>query len=275
MAFKKREKPVVPNTGNVFDTRVFVATPAYDGRVLTDYAVSLAETCLVGPVNGIFVQASVMGNGAFIDIARDHFVRMFLESNCTHLFFIDADLKWEPRAFIGLVTSGLRVCAGAYRKRQEPEEYPLKFCAKDDGTFILKDGWIMCERVAAGFLCIRRDVIEEMVKHRPTLQVGNDPECPLLFYEKFERIDDRRSRMIGEDYAFCDDFRELYKEDIPVWPDFDFVHGATFKGNLHHWLNKRAEESGDEVFADRLREQPGQEGDGKLDNGNLGELGNG
>lgn len=244
MAFKKRELPKPPDNsaGDVFGTRVFVATPAYDGRVLTDYALSLAESCLVGPINDVFVQASVMGNGAFIDVARDHFVRMFLESNCTHLFFIDADLRWEPRAFIELAKSGKPICAGAYRKRQDPEEYPIRYVSNPDGTIQVKDGWVMADRVAAGFLCIRRDVIERMVKERPTLYAGNDPECPLLFYEKFEETEPGKVRLIGEDFAFCDDYVRIFGEHIPVWPDFDFVHGGRFKGNFHNWLNAKAEE---------------------------------
>lgn len=244
MAFKKRELPKPPDNsaGDVFGTRVFVATPAYDGRVLTDYALSLAESCLVGPINDVFVQASVMGNGAFIDVARDHFVRMFLESNCTHLFFIDADLRWEPRAFIALAKSGKPICAGAYRKRQDPEEYPIRYVSNPDGTIQVKDGWVMADRVAAGFLCIRRDVIERMVKERPTLYAGNDPECPLLFYEKFEETEPGKVRLIGEDFAFCDDYVRIFGEHIPVWPDFTFVHGSRYTGNFHEWLNKKAEE---------------------------------
>lgn len=247
MGFKNRllsgssvgQVPKPPDEGNIFDIRVFVATPAYDGRVLTDYAVSLAESCLVSPINGVFIMASVMGNGAFIDIARNHFVRMFLESNSTHLFFIDADLRWEPRAFVELARANKPICAGAYRKRQEPEEYPVRFVNNPDGTMVIRDGWIMCDRVATGFLCIRRDVIEKMVNEGKWIKVGGDPECPRLFYTKYE--DD--GRFIGEDFAFCDDYVRTFGEHIPVWPDFDFVHGARYKGNFHDWLNKRAEET--------------------------------
>lgn len=233
-----RAFPQPPSEGNAFDIRVFVATPAYDGRVLTDYAMSLAESCLVGPVNNIFVMASVMGNGAFIDIARNHFVRMFLESNSTHLFFIDADLRWEARAFVELARANLPICAGAYRKRQDPEEYPLRYVSNPDGTIKLRDGWIMADRVATGFLCIRRDVIEKMVALGDWIKVGGDPEAPRLFYTKFEPD----GRFIGEDFAFCDDYVRIFKQDIPVWPDFEFTHGARYSGNFHRWLNSKAEQ---------------------------------
>lgn len=244
MSFKKREFPKTPKSGNIFDIRVFVATPAYDGRVLTDYAMSMAESCLVSPINGVYVMASVMGNGAFIDIARNHFVRMFMESDSTHLFFIDADLRWEPRAFVELAKSGKPFVAGAYPKRQDPEEYPVRFIADTEGNVQTDKGWVLADRVPTGFMCIRRDVIERMIAERPTLLVGNDPECPKLFYEKFEPVGDGTERMIGEDYAFCDDYVRIFKQPIHVWPDFNFIHGSRFKGNFHQWLLKKSQEAG-------------------------------
>lgn len=227
-----------PDGPECFDFRVFIATPAYDGRVLSDYALALSETSFVSMINGIYTTATIMGNGAFIDIARNHFVRMFLETNATHLFYIDADVRWEARAFIELVRANLPICAGAYRKRQEPEEYPIRYVSGADGTVQTRDGWVLADRVATGFLCIRRDVIQRMVDEGQWIKVGNERECPRLFYTKYE--DD--GRFIGEDYSFCDDYVRIFKQPIPVWPDFDFTHGARFEGNFHKWLLAKSKE---------------------------------
>src|SRR5690348_6184873 len=88
---------------------VYVATPAYDGKVDVDYATSLAESSFCAPLYQVMLTAGVMGNGAFIELARNIFVKMFLEDHkeATHLFFVDADVKFPPNAFIGLVRSGL------------------------------------------------------------------------------------------------------------------------------------------------------------------------
>lgn len=245
MAFKPRQPDTESKQpdDHPFDIRVYVATPAYDGRVLTDYAISIAESAFLAPIHGIMVEATVMGNGAFIEIARNHFVRMFLETDCTHLFFIDADLRWEARMFIELARANKPICAAAYRKRQDPEEYPVRFVNDTNGYMLIQDGWIMCDRVASGFLCIRRDVIEKMVDASKWIKSGNDKECPSLFYTKTEPSGDGL-RFIGEDFAFCDDYVRIFKEPIPVWPDATFTHGSRFVGNYHKWLNKRAEEEG-------------------------------
>lgn len=221
----------------------FVATPAYDGKVQSDFSQSLAEAAFCCPLYGIKITASVMGNGAFIDLARNIFVKMFLEreefADCSHLFFIDADLKFEARAFIGLLQANLPICAGVYRRRQEPEDYPIKFADHPEkGGLWFENDFLMCERVPTGFLCIRRDVLQEMAAEAVQMNIaGQDGTVPRLFYTYL----DKDNRFVGEDYAFCDDYRKKYGEMIPVWPNFDFVHGG-FKGNLSTFLERKIQE---------------------------------
>lgn len=223
---------------NLAGVRPYVATPAYDGKVDTDYALSLAESCNVAASLGVHVTAAVMGNGAFIDIARNNFVRMFLETDCTHLFFIDSDLKWETRAFIGLLSSGIPVTAGMYRRRQEPEEYPVKYREDPEGGLrVVNGGWVECERVPTGFLCIERWVIEEMAADAKKWKQHNAPDIPALFYTQV--LED--GRYMGEDFSWCDDYCARYDTFIHVWPDFDFVHGG-YKCNWHQFMNKKVEE---------------------------------
>ena len=114
----------------------YVATPAYDGRVLTDYAVSLAESCQLATMLGIKVTCAVMGNGAFIDLARCTFINMFLDSDATHLFFIDADLSWEARAFVALLQADYDVSCGVYPRRQKEPSYPVHWVQAEEGGLV-------------------------------------------------------------------------------------------------------------------------------------------
>jgi len=219
---------------------VFVATPAYDGKVHSEYAQSLAEASFTAPLYGIKVTQSVMGNGAFIEMARNIFVKIFLEDypDCTHLFFIDSDLRFEARAFIGLARADLPICAGVYRRRQEPEDYPAKWTPHPElGGLWVEDNWLLHDRVPTGFLCIRRDIVEEMAKDAQQINLADqDGPVPWLFYTKI--TDDKR--FMGEDFAFSDDYVARYKDPIPVWTDFDFTH-AGYKCNYHQWLLKQVE----------------------------------
>ena len=220
-----------------------MATPAYDGKVDYYFAQSLAEAAFTCPLYQVYFSSCVMGNGAFIELARNIFVKKFLEDDdlkeCSHLFFIDSDIKFEARAFVGLVSSGLPICAGAYRKRQDPEEYPLKWIENPEiGGLWIDDGWLMCERVATGFLCISRKVVEEMAADAMQVEIhGQKGPVPWLFYTKH----DEKNRFVGEDFSFCDDYIKKYDQPIPVWMDFDFTHGG-YKCNFHNYLKKKVEE---------------------------------
>lgn len=279
MAFKQRPIPVTGSSTTTDKSnplekakiRVFVATPAYDGRVLNDYALSIAESNMIAPFFGIHVTTNLIRNGAFIDLARNAQAQMFLDSDCTHLFYIDSDLRWEARAFVSLLTADLPICSAVYPKRQDPEEYPARFAVRDDGVWVSSDGsedtdkvadagWIMCERAPTGFLCIRRDVVEFMAARSPKQKMINGPAQPCLFAathfvrgEKNEFLpidlingeftDKDIVDFLGEDFYFCDRYRKLTGKTIPCWPDFDFSHGERWHGNWHNFLVEQGKEN--------------------------------
>ena len=238
MSFKHKSKPK--------NLHAFVATPAYDGKVECNYSQSLAEAAYCAPLFGIKLTASVIGNGAFIDLARNIFVKRFLEdhTDCSHLFFIDADLKFEARAFIGLMQANLPICAGVYRRRQDPEDYPFKGAENPDGGGLwFVDDWMQCERVPTGFLCISRKVLEEMAADAPKIEIHGQPGgVPWVFHTTFggEYAPKDGEKFIGEDYGFCDDYRKKYGKMIPVWTNFTFVHGG-YTGNLFEFLTKQVD----------------------------------
>lgn len=250
----------------------YICTPAYAGQVDDAYAQSLAETAFCCPMYNIQVTAGVIGNVGFIELARNIFVKKFLEehTDATHLFFIDGDLQFESRAFVGLVRSGLPICAGIYRRRQAHEDYPFKPAENPDGGGLwFVNDWLQCERVPTGFLCISRKVLEEMAVDAPVMEVADQPGgVPWLFDLKKEPIDpsavkDRAVvstygearkrttrgesvaggfRLIGEDYTFCDKYVEKYGRPVPVWSNFTFKHHG-FQGNFYEYL-VRLQESG-------------------------------
>lgn len=248
-----------------------VCTPCYDGKVDMEFAQALANSSYCCPAYQVHLTVSHMKGGAFIDLTRNIFAAMFLNdekyASCTHLFFIDSDLTWSENAFVGLVrASDLPICAGVYPKRQKDEEYPIKFAEHptEGGLWVEEedDGlqWIMAERVPAGFLCVRRDVIEEMAADADILDIHGQPwPVPDLFSTRLIDTGEARwpgaLKYVGEDYAFCDRYREKYGKAIHVWPDIDFVHGG-HEGNLLEYLHRKIE--GEEMKNAEIPEQ--QEG---------------
>ena len=239
---KKNEKKEI--------SHVYVATPAYDGKVDCDFASSLANAAFGCAVLGVRMTAATMGNSCFIDLARNMFVRIFLEEHkdCTHLFFVDSDLKFETRALPELVrncTPERPVVAGAYRRRNaDVEDYPIVWAPHpdmkgengEDTLWLDDDDWLQADRVATGFLCIRREILEEMAADADKIIVQNQAPIPRLFYTY---IDDE-GRFVGEDFAWCTDYVNRYKKKISVWTDFDFEHGK-LPCNYAKWLRREVE----------------------------------
>lgn len=226
----------------------YICTPAYHGQVDSDFAQALADASFVAHNFGIHITAGVLGNVGFIELARNIFVKKFLEEEglqkCTHLFFIDADIKFPWHGFIGLLKADLPICAGVYRRRQDPEDYPFKYADNPDGGGLwFVDDWLQCDRVPTGFLCIRRDVLEELAKTERRVEMADQPGgVPWLFELKFEDIPNGNTRLIGEDYSFCDKYVARYGKAIPVWSNLEFTHHG-FKGNLYDWLVKEKDKA--------------------------------
>lgn len=244
--------------------QVHVATPAYDGKVDSDYAQSMLMAGQVCTTNMIECSSSVMGNGAFIELARNVLVDRFLNDEATkdftHFMFIDADLKFEPRAIAGLVRSGLPVSCGMYRRRQPVEDYPVMWTPQPgtgedgkEGNLWMNGGWLRASRVPTGFLCIQRHVLEEMSRRAVAgefpynrdlpglVELPTEGPTPWLFYTKF----DENNKFTGEDFSWCDDYMALYNagvfdEPIWIWPDFDFTHGG-LECNYQHYLKREVE----------------------------------
>ena len=225
---------------------VYVATPAYNGRVDDSYSQSLAEAAFCCPLYQVYFSAAVMRGGAFIDLSRNLFAHWFLTNpdfqDCTHLFFIDSDLKFEPRAFVGLARANQPICAGIYRRRQAEEDYPVALSVHptEGGLWVEKDEvggeWIMADRAPTGFMCISRKVLEEMAESAQKIEIQGQGTVPRLFYTYI----DEKGRFVGEDFAFCDEYRKKYGKPIPVWPDLDFTHGG-YEGNYKKFLMQKIE----------------------------------
>ena len=94
------------------------------------------------------------------DVARNRIVKWFLDSKCTHLWWIDSDIvPWEN--FIELFKANEDIVVGSYPIRQDE-----KFM----GCYHLKEGWedrwdlIEVDRMWLGMCVIKREVVEAVVK---------------------------------------------------------------------------------------------------------------
>src|SRR5260221_4840428 len=144
-------------------TQVFVATPAFDGRVHVQYATSLSETYVALISNGVNVQININSSGSLLVAERNRLNKAFLASEATHMLCIDSDLGWPPHCVLGMLEHDVDFVAGLYPARGEKTFLFRPVCNEDksivkhESRYLLKMNY-----VPAGFMLIKRQVIEKM-----------------------------------------------------------------------------------------------------------------
>lgn len=137
--------------------KLYVATPLSHGNIHMATAVSMWRFFK----DPNFVIAP-QPNGAFnedVYRVRSRIARHFLTSDCTHLFFLDADVSCGPEVLQALLSSGKPVIGAPYPKKHmrhfpnyEPTWYPM---GPQDGDF-------MPALVPMGCTLIERSVVERV-----------------------------------------------------------------------------------------------------------------
>lgn len=217
--------------------KLFFATPCYGGQVTSVFASGLLDTAgaLVNSnVEGLFYLSA---GESLITRGRNYCVHEFLKrKDCSHLFFIDADIKFTPADVKKVVEAGLDVCAGAYplkniewervdearKKGLNPAEHASQIVVNAvDGFGVGMGEVVEVKECGTGFMCIKREVIEKMIAAYPEcIYVDDGPgridgerlRIPRLFHADIvdDVIDDKPAkRYLSEDYWFCRKWREL------------------------------------------------------------------
>lgn len=216
--------------------RLLVATPLYDGAQ-ADYLRSVVSLTGAAGRAGVPCTFAWFSNSAYIDRARNALAAAFLQSDATHLVFIDGDIGFVAEELLGLVQRMLgddrfAVMGAPYPKRRINWGLVASAAAKGladgdpaalerfSGVFPLEplepaasfalDQPIELLRTGTGLMVIRRDVIETLCARHPELRYTpdqNDRESGLtgehitaLFQPL---IEPDSGHLLGDDNAFC------------------------------------------------------------------------
>lgn len=193
-------------------------------------------------------EAAIMyrSHDSMITRARDVLFSMFLETDCTDLFFIDDDIGCRPGSFARLMEHPVDVVGGAYRGRKDPEEYAIRPLPSGIMQFDPETKLMEVEAVATGFLRITRAAAEQVAAADPDAWY-TDSTAPagLKIRSVFDNYLDReKHQKWSEDYFFCRRYRETGGK---VWVDpvleLDHTGTKTFTGCLFDYLKRmRAEQ---------------------------------
>ncbi len=205
--------------------KLFIATPAFDGKVNVQYAISLSETVSLLSKSHIQVEYRIVTSGSLLCAERNRLLDAFLKSDCTHILCVDSDIGWPAAAVIGLLSKKEEFIAGCYPARGE-KSFLFRPTPREDGSLLVDSskGLISMQYIPSGFMLLTRNVIQSMIEKYTELKfTPKDPSqeegYALFNTELYE------GEFWGEDFVFCRRAREAGFE-IWVDPMIQFDHAG-------------------------------------------------
>ena len=248
---------------------IFIATPCYGGQIGEPYFRSMMRLAILCNKFDIKYTISTLSNESLITRGRNTLVSFFMENkDATHLFFIDADIEFNPEDLLRQVAYDKPVVVGAYPKKainwdsiinaaRNPEldensqsieghssNYVVNFdFLKDENgnrtpQVQIVDNLVRLKDAGTGFMCIKKEVIQQLMDAHPELKYVNDINVDQKFepfmYALFDTmIDPESRRYLSEDYMFCRLWQNM-GGDVYLDPRTALNHVGhyTFRGNI-------------------------------------------
>lgn len=197
---------------------LFIAIPAYDGKLNIKTAFALAQLMPKAMSLGVSVFLSDMSNCSIITMARNALVNEFLKADATDMLFIDSDVVIQPDDVLRLLAqhTGRDVTTGIYPRRAKDKRFFLDMHFDEAGNFVFDGSLMQVKRIGTGFMMISREIIERMIAAHPEWQYENKEGNGTVAGVFDFSIKD--GKFIGEDYLFCDRVAEIGGK---VWLDVE------------------------------------------------------
>lgn len=252
--------PIKPQGQPAPAAKLFVATPMYGGMCTGMYASAVMQLVGVCGQNQMLMYFSFMMNESLITRARNSLTYDFLETDATHLMFIDADIAFNPNDIPRMVHADKDIICGIYPKKEinwvavteaVKKGVPPDQLQHHTGAFVVNlasgeeskkgdiNSPIEIANGGTGFMLIKRKVFEDMLDKVPSytndmyhaVDVVRKPKIIKEFFAT--SIDEESNRLLSEDYHFCKLARQHgFKVWCAPWASFSHTGSYNFSGQL-------------------------------------------
>lgn len=214
---------------------LFVATPVHSECSIhyTQALLELQQLCIKNDIKITFalIKSSLVTQGRNLCVAG------FLESNFSHLLFVDSDIYFNSPSILDMLKKDKEVLSIPYPlktmmwdklfkkiqagKVKEPSDlkkwlntYPMK--VENVENIMLEDGVMEVTHSPTGCMMIKRSVFDKMIKAYPeknivqkTVVNGEYVDRPNL-WNFFDTLHDPKTKTyMGEDFAFCSRWKDI------------------------------------------------------------------
>ena len=216
--------------------KLFVATPVHDLCSIhyTQSLLELQKECLKDRIGCRYhiIKSSLVTQ------CRNLCVSAFLQSDSTHLLFVDSDICFNPKSPKRLIACDKDIISIPYPLKDMNWEkcltlmnegklktakdirnkgfyrYPIK--VPDNDAIRIKDGVIEVTHSPTGFMLIKREVFTKMIEKFPHLRIdqdqvinGKNERVPHMWNFFDTEFDNEKHTYLGEDFAFCKKWKSL------------------------------------------------------------------
>jgi hypothetical protein len=242
---------------------VFIATPMYGGMATAIYTVSMVQLSAIFLRNRVDSLYVVTTSESLVPNARNVLTQQFLESQATHLMWIDADIGFNAMDIVSMLIADKDIVCGIYPKKEVDwarvaravkAGVPPEALSDHAGSFAIKllegstadeeadaDGLIEIEAGGTGFMLIKRGVFdalsEDVSDYLPRREVIKE------FYAT--TIEPGTGKLVTEDYQFCRQARSHgFKIYAAPWVRLSHAGTYVFERRFDQDLLKLSDESG-------------------------------
>ena len=184
---------------------VMIAMPCYDS-VKVSTMISIIKLVQQLAKSGVAVGINTM-KSPLIHQARNYLTSVFLNSDFTHLLFVDSDVEFEPEAVLRMLVAKKDVICTPYRvKSQDVDQktytVEIKKATRMEACYIME-----ITAGPTGIMLIHRDVFKKIIEKFPDLKIKNSvfpkPGDDHKYYYNFFDFKFEDGYSSGEDVSFC------------------------------------------------------------------------
>ena len=213
--------------------KLMIAVPTYQGAIHSGCMLSLFKLSHVLRSYKTTQMLRLL-DGEMVARARNRMVADFLDTDCTHLLFVDSDITFDADELLRMIQANLSVVGGVYPKKTirwqgafdhakkggKPEtlaesamDYVVNALPNRKGKMVRN--CIEVAYIGTGFMLIQRQVLVKMVAGCPETRYEDDfagtqgRVLSALFDYKIVN-----SRYLSEDYFFAGLWREKFGGSI-------------------------------------------------------------
>jgi len=233
---------------------VMIGTPMYGGMCSYAYTAALASNLIDLKSHDINVGWCFVYNDSLVTRARNYIANHFLNSNCTHLMFIDGDIQFPDNSIRQLLNVEKNFVCAPYPKKivdwsnikrnlnfAKTEEdikklgssYVLTYLDSNDIPIPDENNLIEVKQSGTGFMLITKKVVERLEAKLPKTRGSNFGNLSNWYVEFFKTDIDENGIFQSEDWYFCNQWKKL-DEKIFLKLDINLNHigSYVYEGNI-------------------------------------------